>query len=165
LVSLATHQKIQDRLTGNKKAPARRDINSDFPLRGFVTCGDCEKPLTSCWSTSKNGKKHPYYQCYNRDCVSKRKSIPRDKLEGEFEGILTKLTPPAMIFNTAKLAFKSFWEQRSTQMNNLEATVKNDVRKLEKQIEQLVDRIVDADSPAVIAAYEKRIAKHEKERG
>ena len=164
LISLATYQKIQERLAGNKKVPARRDINSDFPLRGFVVCGDCEKPLTSCWSTSKSGKKHPYYQCYNRDCVSKRKSIPRDKLETEFEGILTKLTPPEMIFNAAKLAFKSFWEQRASQMNNLETTVKKEIRTIEKQIELLVDRIVDADSSTVIVAYEKRIAKHEKEK-
>ena len=164
LVSLEIYQKIQSRLVGNKKSPARKDISVDFPLRGFVTCGDCEKPLTSCWSTSKSGKKHAYYMCYNRDCVSKRKSIPRDKLENAFDDILTKFTPPEIVFNTAKSAFKSFWEQRSNQMDNLETTVKKEINKLERQIELLVDRIVDADSPTVIAAYEKRIAKHEKEK-
>ena len=164
LVSLETYQKIQNRLIGNKKSPARKDISADFPLRGFVTCGDCEKPLTSCWSTSKSGQKHAYYMCYNRDCVSKRKSIPRDKLENAFDDILTKLTPPEIVFATAKLAFKSFWEQRSTQMDNIEYTVQKEIKKLERQIELLVDRIVDADSPTVIAAYEKRISKHEKEK-
>ena len=164
LISLGTFQKIQDRLNGNKKVPVRKDVSEDFPLRGFVLCGDCEKPLTSCWSTSRSGQKHPYYMCYNRDCVSNRKSIRRDKLENEFEAILSKLAPSAMIFQTAKLAFKSFWDQRASQMKQMEATVQTDIKKLEKQIEVLLDRVVDADSPTIINAYEKRIAKLEREK-
>ena len=50
LVSFETHEKIQKRLKESALAPARKDIAFDFPLRGFVACGDCEKPLRSCWS-------------------------------------------------------------------------------------------------------------------
>jgi hypothetical protein len=35
LISLAVFQQIQDRLKGGARAPARKDINEDFPLRGF----------------------------------------------------------------------------------------------------------------------------------
>jgi len=50
LISYATYQKVQERLNGVAYAPARKDISEDFPLRGFITCACCEKPLTACWS-------------------------------------------------------------------------------------------------------------------
>lgn len=56
LISFETYEKIQMRRSDGAKAPARKDINEDFPLRGFVVCGDCDAPLTSCWSTSSTGK-------------------------------------------------------------------------------------------------------------
>lgn len=48
LISHDQYAAIQKRIENGARAPARADINADFPLRGFVTCGDCEKPLTSC---------------------------------------------------------------------------------------------------------------------
>ena len=78
LVSFETYQKVQDRLTrGDGKAPVRRDMSEDFPLRGFVCCSECDKPLTAAFSTSKNGKRYPYYYCFNRDCSAHRKSTRR----------------------------------------------------------------------------------------
>ncbi len=42
--------------------------------------------------------------------------------------------------------------------------MKREVVKIEKQIEGLLDRIVDASLPSVISAYEKRLAKLEREK-
>jgi len=61
LISLETFNKVQHRLTEKARAPNRVDLTDDFPLRGFVLCGDCDSPLTACWSKSSTGKKHPYY--------------------------------------------------------------------------------------------------------
>jgi len=44
------------------------------------------------------------------------------------------------------------------------ATLKRDIAKVEKQIEGLLDRIVETSTPSVISAYEKRIAKMEREK-
>lgn len=115
LISLATFQKIQDRLAGNARVPARKDLNHDYPLRGFVTCSDCDKPLTACWSRSSTGKKHPYYMCYNKQCVSSRKSIPKAKIEGEFAELLKQLTPSKDMFALAKAMFTSAWDVRLNQ--------------------------------------------------
>lgn len=62
LISFETYQRIQDRLSGRAKAPARKDLNVDFPLRGFINC-TCGKPLMGCWSTSRNEQRHAYYLC------------------------------------------------------------------------------------------------------
>ncbi|MEM7621555.1 MAG: hypothetical protein AAF228_14125 [Pseudomonadota bacterium] len=49
LICFETYQKIQNRMTATAHAPARSDIHCDFPLRGFVTCAGCEKPMTAAW--------------------------------------------------------------------------------------------------------------------
>ena len=164
LISLATFQKIQDRLAGNARVPARKDLNHDYPLRGFVTCSDCDKPLTACWSRSSTGKKHPYYMCYNKQCVSSRKSIPKAKIEGEFAKLLKQLTPSKDMFALVKAMFTSAWDVRLNQFKQHKQTYQDNIIALDRQIEQLVDRIVDSQSDTAISAYEKRIAKLEREK-
>ncbi|MEM7198394.1 MAG: recombinase family protein, partial [Pseudomonadota bacterium] len=93
LISLEAHHQIQDRLSGKNRVPARKDVREDFPLRGFIKCGDCGNPLTANWSKSKTGKKHPYYLCFTKGCPSYRKSIRRDALEGDFGALLKRMQP------------------------------------------------------------------------
>lgn len=164
LISLQTFEKIQQRLKEGANAPARKDINADFPLRGAVSCGDCGKPLTACWSKSKTGKKHPYYLCHHKGCVSYRKSIPRAKLEGEFEMLLRSMQPSTDLMNVVKAMFKIAWEQRSVQAKDIASSLKKEIAKTEKQIDQLLDRIVESESQTVITAYESKIAKFEKQK-
>ena len=60
--------------------------------------------------------------------------------------------------------FARFWEQRHAQSQAETATLRARVKELDGQIAQLVDRIVDASSDTVIAAYEARIKKLEREK-
>ena len=164
LINLDTFQKIQARLAEGAKAPARKDIHIDFPLRGFVLCRDCGNPLTACWSKSRTGKKHPYYLCQKKGCESHGKSIRRDVLEGDFVNVLRSLRPTEKLFNLAKMMFRHAWDQRLHLADKQRHTLKTEFKRLEGQIEGLLDRIVDASSPSVIAAYEKRIEALEKEK-
>ena len=82
LISLETFHKIQDRLAAGARAPARKDISDDFPLRGFVLCDDCGKPLTACWSKSKTGKKHPYSVSINRPFAKVARNPRRSRGRG-----------------------------------------------------------------------------------
>ena len=164
LISFETFETIQVRLKGTAKAPARKDISEDFPLRGFIVCDDCGKPLTSCWATSKTGKKHPYYMCFTKGCESYRKSIQREKLEGEFEELLQRLQPSQSLFNVAKAMFKDAWDMKLAQTADTAKALQASVKQIERQIDQLLDRIVDANNASVIAAYEKKIAKLERDK-
>ena len=163
LITLETFEKIQSRLKSTAKAPARKDINEDFPLRGFILCDDCNKPLTACWSQGKN-RKYPYYWCATKGCSSHRKSISRDKLESEFEAVLHGLQPAEGMFHLVKTMFEDAWDMRLAQASQATKTLKAAVTKLESQIDTLLDRIVDSGSPSVISAYEKKIAKLEREK-
>lgn len=164
LIAFATFEKNQRRLRDGAKAPVRKDVSADFPLRGSVVCGDCGKPLTACWSKSKTGKKHPYYQCFAKGCVSYRKSIRRDEIEGDVEALLEQLQPTEDLFELATAMFKHAWDQQLEQAQSIAATAKTKIADIEKQIEQLLDRVVEASSPAVIGAFEKRIDDLEREK-
>ncbi len=164
LISLEEYQQIQDRINGRAKAAARKDINEDFPLRGFVTCNDCSNPLTASWSTSKTGKKHPYYMCFTKGCESYRKSIRRDTSEGEFAALLHNLQPSQNLVSVTQAMIRKVWDARIAQVKAGFTRLKAETTKLQRQIDGLLDRIVDAASPTVITAYETRLAKLEKEK-
>ncbi|MBT3043385.1 MAG: recombinase family protein [Candidatus Thiodiazotropha sp. (ex Codakia orbicularis)] len=158
LISLETYKKIQERLNGNAKAPARKDINQDFPLRGFVTCGECGHTLTACWSKGRSAH-HPYYMCFQKGCSSYRKSIRRDVIEGEFEQFLLSLRPSQELFDLALSMFKDLWNYRLEFQKTHSKSLELEISKTERKIEQVLDRIVDAESNAVVSAYEKRIGE------
>ncbi len=164
LISYATFQKIQERLDGNPKTAARKDISEDFPLRGFVVCGDCNHPLTACWSTSTTGKKHPYYLCHNKPCKSNRKSIRRDALESDFEEVLGTLLPTKGLHGLIQDLFKKAWEEQLNKASSLADNVQQSLIETDKQIEQLLDRIVETTSISVIKSYERRIDQLEKKK-
>ena len=60
----------------------------DFPLRGFVKCGKCGKPLTGSWSKGR-AKQYPYYRCPDSQC--KGVNVRKEKIENEFGLLLEKL--------------------------------------------------------------------------
>ncbi|WP_208354661.1 recombinase family protein, partial [Pseudaestuariivita rosea] len=164
LISLETYQRIQQRIKDGARAPARKDISADFPLRGFILCDDCNTPLTACWSTSKSGKKHPYYLCHAKGCPSYRKSIRRDVLHNEFDTLLQSLTPSKRLFTITQTLFKTAWGQRAGHIEADRRLIQTERTRLEKQTEELLDRIIDTDSRTLIAAYEKRIEKMERQK-
>ena len=164
LISYETFLKIQERLEGRAYAPARSDLNESFPLRGSVLCGDCGTPLTACFSKSKTGARHPYYLCYAKGCPSKGKSIRKAKIESEFETLLESLQPAESLFAMARAMFTNAWEQHRLNGAALAQSLKRSINQCDTQIAQVLDRIVTASSDSVIAAYETRIEKLEKEK-
>ncbi|MEM9060719.1 MAG: hypothetical protein AAGD13_09690 [Pseudomonadota bacterium] len=125
-----------------------------------MLCDDCSKPLTACCSKSKTGKKHPYYLCPTKGCASYRKSIQRDVIEGA----LQRLEPSQYLFKLAKAMFNDAWNMRIAQAQENAKAMKGQINKADKQIEALLDRIVDAGTPSAITAYEQRISKLEREK-
>ncbi len=156
LVSLETYEKVQERRKGMAKAPARKNLNEDFPMRGFVLCNDCQNPLTSCWSKGKR-KQYPYYLCDTRGCDSYRKSIRREVIEGEFADIVRSLQPARDLIELARTMFKQAWNQRTAQAEARITTLSQEARANEKRIEELLERILSASNATVIAAYEGKI--------
>lgn len=164
LISFETFQKIQERLEGRAYAPARSDINHDFPLRGAVACACCGHPMTACWSKSKTGTKHPYYMCFLKGCPDYRKSIRRAEMETAFEEMLRELVPGETFIDLITVMFHDAWAQQAAQAKSALKTWQDKLSTVEKDIAALLDRIVAATNERVVAAYEERIDKLEKEK-
>lgn len=164
LISAETYRKIQRRLTEGARAPARKDLNVDFPLRGFVLCGDCGAPMTACWSTGRWKDRYPYYLCAKRGCANYGKSVKRQVLEGEFGELLERLTPSPKLFWTARTMFEDVWNHRLGMIHTDAQTYKAQLIDIERKVEQFLDRIADADVPSIVKSYEDRIRKLETEK-
>ncbi|MBL8548298.1 MAG: recombinase family protein [Hyphomonadaceae bacterium] len=162
LISIETHDRIISRLKGDKRAPARKDLSKDFPLRGFVNCA-CGTPLTASWPRGRSGH-YAYYFCFKRGCASYGKSIRRDKIEGEFEALLKALTPSANLVRLAADMFERAWEMRRRTMTGRLDGLRAQLRDTERQIEATVDRVVEAKTQVVAHALEERVEKLTKEK-
>ncbi len=156
LVSKATFERIQQRLKEAAYAPARKDLHKDFILRGAVACGHCSKPLRSSWSTGKY-KKFAYYLCQTKGCKVYGKSIPRDKIEGEFEHLLAALQPTENLFEVVTAMFRKYWDMNVERTITNAQVIKDEIQETETQIKKLVERTLEVTSSRVMAAYEKRI--------
>ncbi|CAM4291528.1 hypothetical protein [Palleronia rufa] len=107
------------------------------------------------------GAKHHYYPCKTKGCENCRKSIRRDQLEDDFEGLLRSLEPSKGLYQLAKAVFRAIWDRRTAQAADASETLKKDIHKVETEIEALLDRIVESTTSSEIAAYERHIGKLE----
>lgn len=119
--------------------------------------------MTSCWSKGRN-KHYPYYLYDTKDCPSKRKSIPRADIEEGAEEILRTLQPTKGLIAVAKAMFIDFWEARLAEARSAQKSYDVRIKEIDAEIEKLLDRIVEASSPSVVGAYEKRIEKLERDK-
>ena len=164
LIALATFEKIQDLLRSGAKTPARKDISSDFPLRGLVVCSDCETPLTACWSTSKTGDKHPYYLCPKKGCASYRKSIRRTELERDFENLIAGVTPDPQTFERLVEELDAFTKGAAAESEDVRVEIRTRLTEIDTQIETLLGRLMEGKSEPLVASYERRVEKLEREK-
>ena len=164
LISYDTYLIIQDRLNERSVAPARKDIDQDFPLRGFLVCDACGHRLTSCWSQSRTGKKYPYYLCHYRDCPVKGKSTPKDKIEDAFSDLLKGVVPNRNTFELAERMFRDAWDRRSAQSKEEQQRLRTKANQIEREVEQLLERASRTSNDSVAEAYERRVAELQAEK-
>ena len=163
LVSFEDFQRIQDRLDGRPKAPVKANIKDDFPLRGFVTCGCCDRPLTSCWSKGRTTK-YPYYLCSNRQCDEYGKSIKREVMEAEFLEIVKTLKPSPKTFYLALDMFEKLWQDRQEEAQGQAKAIKQQITMIDRKVNQFLDRVLEADNPILLDTYETKIRDLQEEK-
>ena len=162
LISYETFTKIQERMNAALNAPARKNIDERFPLRGFVHCS-CGTPLRSCFSKGRS-KHYAYYLCQNKSCEHYGKSIKQENIEGEFETLLSALVPLPGLLNAATKILKLIWERSTQSLKDNHEALKRRSRELERDINGLVEKIMDSTSPTITKAYERKIHKLEEEK-
>ncbi len=163
LISYETYQAIQNQVKGHSHAPARKDLHKDFPLRGFVGCACCEKPMTAGWTKGRS-QYYPYYFCQQKGCEMYGKVIAKAKIEGDFEKLLGALHPTKSVANLAYDIFKDQWKLREVRYQEEADALKKEMADLDKVIAQTLDKIFCSDSPTLVKAGENRIKDLERDK-
>jgi hypothetical protein len=133
LVSPEVFQRIQDILSKRRVSITPRQRNNpDFPLRNFVQCGHCHKPLTASWSRGKMGMKYAYYRCQNRHCASPP-NVRRADLEESFVEFLRQQQPNAEYLKLFHRVVLDVWNTKQADSIAM-------VRGLERQVNELKER-------------------------
>src|SRR6185503_6586026 len=114
----------------------RRRNHPDFPLRGFVRCDVCGRPLTGSWSKGRNGH-YAYYHC-QRQC--RAVNVSKATLEGAFVDELALLQPTRGYMRLVEDRVLHVWEQRRAEANQW--TTEHERRV--KAIQQKLDRLDEA---------------------
>lgn len=137
IVDQRVFDNVQLVLTGKRPVLAPYTMNrEDLPLRRFLHCNDCGKPLTGGNSRGGNGKTHSYYFCHR--CRPSR-SVKAEKAEGEFVALLNALSVSAKFVDEFVSVVKEEWNQRT---GDTTATAKRLRRQIDER-KEMHTKLVD----------------------
>jgi len=156
LIDLVTYEKIQEKLKGRTTTHTKNILNEDFPLRSFVLCCVCKKPVTASWSRGSNGK-FPYYRCKTKGCAEHNKSIRKKDIESEFETILGRIKPSEQVLNLTKAIVTDVWRKKEAEGVNQRLEVEREIGKIKDDKERFVQLVSRATNENVVASYEQKI--------
>ena len=142
LISETEFKKVQDILTGRKPLiTAYKRNNPEYPLRQFITCPNCNQPLTG--SKSKGRKeKYAYYHCHNKDCSLKFR-IRKDRLEKIFVDYLNNIKPERDLLNLFEATVKDVYNEKLSVKLNSQKQVQNKLIELKNRKSRLIDFKLD----------------------
>lgn len=138
LIDEKTFYKCQEFIKGSRSNISHKRIDENFPLRGFVICSCCGRPLTAAFSRNRWGKRYPYYRCYNSKCIS-IKSITKKKIEDEFFDYLKNITPKKEYLNAFKAVITDVWQTRSKETNSERENMIKKLDSLKQEKEKLIE--------------------------
>ena len=139
IISKELFFKVQDVLDNknNKFKITHKKINEKFPLRGFLICPECNKPLTA--STSKGrGKYYTYYHCFN-PCSTRYKL---DIVDAWFDEFLKSVK----LEDSIQQLFLEVIKERlikDSQSNDIGPKHYQKIRELEEKMVKIQDMFID----------------------
>ncbi len=128
LVPPELFDRVQAILAGRAPTVAPRlRSHPDFPLRRFVRCRSCNRPLTGSKSRGR-GKHYPYYSCPSGKCGAI--SIRKEKLEAKFVALIEHLRPKQEYLRLFNDIVRDVWREELS-------SVEGRRREIEKSLQAL----------------------------
>ena len=143
LISEELYDRAQIVLAGHGHAPMPRNMKHvAFPLRGFVRCGYCDKPLTGCFAKNQRGQRYPYYYCNKPEC--RKVHVSKKRLEDAFGELLDSLS---LRTNSTMALFKAMltesWTRQHADTVLEQAAAMTQIDQLEKRKKLLLDKLLN----------------------
>ena len=149
IITSATFHRNQELLKSNKNTAATyKKNNPEFPLRRFILCGECNKPLTGSSPVGGSGKRSPRYHC-SRCHVP---SVQSGELHEQFLHLLASLTPDPDMEKFLKEIIVRVWREETQ-------TLSKKQKKLHKVLEELIakrNKVVEMLVSGDISVKEKQ---------
>ncbi|MGJ8629406.1 MAG: recombinase family protein, partial [Sulfitobacter sp.] len=160
IITWETFQRIQAKIEANNPTAQVKTKTEDFPLRGIIACATCNHPMTGYWAKGRN-KRYPYYECFQKTCPDRRKSIKRNDVETGFEALVSALRPSRSMIAMATAMFRDIWDSRIATLHQHHAAQKTELKRVEADIRKAADLLIATDSAATMRAIEAKIEKLE----
>jgi len=152
LVSEQTFYRTQAILDGRVQVAGPRERNHpDFPLRGFVRCETCGRPLTGSWSKGRSDH-YAYYHC-QRQC--RAVNVSKGKLEGLFVDELALLQPTPGYMRLVKDRVLYVWQQLTSEVKDRAAEVQRRVKAIHQKLDRLDEAFLYAQT-IDLTSYERQ---------
>ena len=163
LITMETYNIIQYKLKkkGNPLKEHKYVLDDEtFPLRRWVLCSECGKPLTASKSRGKSGKYHPYYHCHNRDCSMRGKGIKIDDIHLAFEKLLSEITPPNQLIKLAEAFILEKCKSEEINFKKQRRQLVTDIETLTSEKEKCFQLLLrEANNQAISQLCENKITE------
>ena len=157
IISLDTFQAIQDRLSGKRQTkPTKYNLKDErYPLRRWVRCSGCGKPLKGSASRNKVGKYYAYYHCDREGCVRVKPEV----IHADFENLLIGITPgKPIIALTERIVQECYDEMTEDERRSLNAK-RVRLEGIEDEKQQLLQTIIKTKNDEVRDMCEARMTE------
>jgi DNA invertase Pin-like site-specific DNA recombinase len=162
IIELSTYKRNQINLAAIARPRLRKDYSPMFPLRGYAICDECKRPLTAGMFKGRKERK-PYYLCKTKDCALHNKTIKKEEIENRFYELLKTITPSVSMLNLIEAVISDCWKTRSAKSKDNAQSIKQQISKIQAQIEATYDRIAQLTASGkteLVIGYEAQISKN-----
>jgi len=138
LIDRETFDRVQAILSGRRTAVVPHLRNrDDFPLRNFVRCGACQRPLTG----SIVKEKYAYYYCPNSGCRAAK--ARREVFETAFIRFLEEQQPQPAYLKLFAAVVRDVWRKKNREAEEALTACRQQIRSLKDRREKLIDAMLD----------------------
>jgi site-specific DNA recombinase len=161
ILTIEQYQSIQNKLNSNKVSYSFvRDIISEFPMKGHLSCGICNK-LMSCYTTTRQVKsginRYPLYACINRKCSQNKLGISRDSVHSAVEEYIKQFQPNPKLVETIRLIIEERHKNKGQSIENDKTFLDSQLVQINKEIEQLMNRVMKTTNDVIASRIESQI--------
>jgi site-specific DNA recombinase len=141
LVQQATFDAVQLLLARSRTGSTRKRNNPDFPLKGTVLCGYCQRSLTASKSTGRNAGRYAYYSCWRKGC--EKVKVRSEILESDFLRFLASLQPRKPYVRLFREVVLDRWKQAEANVSKELLATEKRIGTLEEKRLKMLDLLTD----------------------
>ena len=148
MITEAEHEELL-KLTSRKGMPKGTSRNKDFPLRGFMRCGNCGCMITAEEKVKrqKNGNTHVYryYRCTHKskDKPCRQPAVREEALWGQLEHLIDQYEITPKLYELGMRALREIADKELEERDSVQDTQADAIKTTQKQLDRLLDLLTD----------------------